>query len=172
MRRCSIYQLDDNDKRLFWTYARIVKKNLLPKKEDYHIVYITDMDCETDEQALRNLYSRLNTGTLPPGFKGHTPSISDVIRVSVPYGSDKWYYIDRIGFKELKEFETRLYYVPVCYQMCGRIPVRASSPDAAIQWAKEHMSELSLPENASCLADSFEIDKERLVLDGKDVSYE
>lgn len=167
MRRCGIYQLDDEDKRLFWSYARIVKKNLLPKKEDYHIVYITDMDCETDEEALRSLYSQLNTEPLPLGFKGHTPSISDIIRVSVPHGSDRWYYIDKIGFKELKEFETRLYYVPVCYQMCGSVPVRASSPETAIQWAKEHMDELGLPENASYLTDSFEIDEEGLVRDEK-----
>ena len=177
--RCNIYQLkDDEDERLFLSYDRVVKKGILPGREDYRLVYTEDVEGTDDIMVMNALYNRLNI-ELPPHFYGHTPSVSDVMEV-VRADSDKWYYIDRIGFKELKDFaqdkkessrKEKTYFVPVVYEMYGRVPVKAVSPKEAYEWANEHIDELKLPSDASYLEDSFEVDGSGIIMDEEENMY-
>lgn len=53
-----------------------------------------------------------------------------------------------------------IYKVPVVWSMMGYVLVDAYSSEEAMEYAKNHIDELSLPANAEYIDDSFEIDEE------------
>lgn len=66
-----------------------------------------------------------------------------------------------------EEMAKTTYYVPVVYSMYGRVEVRGNfkNPEEAVQWAVDHKNDLPLPNDASYLEDSFEVDTEGTVFD-------
>lgn len=66
-----------------------------------------------------------------------------------------------------EEMAKTTYYVPVVYSMYGRVKVRGNfkNPEEAVQWADDHKNDLPLPDGASYLEDSFEVDTEGTVFD-------
>ena len=52
--------------------------------------------------TLENIFVALNVGKKPDGYRGHSLSISDVVLMDGVY-----YYVDIIGFKEIK-FDEKL----------------------------------------------------------------
>lgn len=53
-----------------------------------------------------------------------------------------------------------VYKVPVVWSMMGYVLVDAESREAAMEYAKEHADDFSLPTNGEYLDESFEIDEE------------
>lgn len=93
----SIYQLkqtNEGKKLLFLTYDEIHGK---VNSKNYEKVW--DGEIDDVENPLDKIYENLGQ-TLPKGFYGHTPSISDVIALE----DGTSYYIDQIGFKLLDDF--------------------------------------------------------------------
>lgn len=94
----SIYQLKqtkEGKSLLFLTYDEIHGK-VNPK--NYEKVW--EGTVEDDEHPLDSIYKELGL-SLPKGFYGHTPSISDVIVLEDGTAN----YIDHIGFKQIDNFE-------------------------------------------------------------------
>lgn len=72
----------------------------VPKAEIYDKVFDGEVECED----LEDVYAMFNDNR-PRGFNGHSLSESDVIEVINDDGKSKFYYCDRIGFKEV-DFDT------------------------------------------------------------------
>ncbi|WP_417765051.1 YodL domain-containing protein [Sinanaerobacter sp. ZZT-01] len=66
-----------------------------PKMSDYQIVY----DGEVETNDLEALYTKFNTAH-PPGYAGHSLSMSDVLELYGENGSS-FFYCDRFGFQEI-----------------------------------------------------------------------
>lgn len=66
-----------------------------PSPEHYNIVY--DGQLETND--LEAIYTRCNTNH-PPGYRGHSLSMSDVVELYDEEGSE-YHYCDRFGFKQI-----------------------------------------------------------------------
>ena len=66
-----------------------------PSPEHYGIVY--DGQLETND--LETIYTRCNTNH-PPGYRGHSLSMSDVVELYDEGGSE-YHYCDRFGFKQI-----------------------------------------------------------------------
>ena len=65
------------------------------KKDSYDEVYSFDMESSKDVE-LDDIYEIFNIRR-PSDFKGHSLSVSDVVRFD-----DKYYYCDSFGWKELE----------------------------------------------------------------------
>lgn len=61
--------------------------------------------------------------------------------------------------------EENIYLIPVVYSMYGRVEAKGRTPEEALEWAVENAYELPLPDDASYLEDSFEVDEEGIILD-------
>ena len=70
-----------------------------PVISDYNRVYSGKLY----DQELDDIYRILNTAH-PDGFTGHSLSVSDVVVIHRD-GTDKAYYVDSFGFKELPGFK-------------------------------------------------------------------
>ena len=95
--RIRVFQIDDckdKDKRMFMSYENVMKSaNVDP--EIYHQVYGGVVNCSDIE----SVFSLCNT-EYPPGYYGHSMSVSDVVEICD--GSDKgFYYCDHIGFQKI-----------------------------------------------------------------------
>lgn len=66
-----------------------------PAPKHYNIVY----DGQLGTNDLEAIYSRCNTNH-PPGYKGHSLSMSDVVELYDEEGSE-FHYCDRFGFKQI-----------------------------------------------------------------------
>lgn len=92
----SIYQLNDSKEGkalLFETYDNV--KNKVDKK---NYVQVWTGDIEESDDIVDDIYKAFGV-SLPIGFYGHTPSISDVIVLE----NGEAYYINDIGFAKLDE---------------------------------------------------------------------
>lgn len=65
-----------------------------PRMEDYRLAY----DGQLNTNDLEEIYTRCNNDH-PPGYDGHSLSMSDVVEL---YGADgsEYHYCDRFGFKQ------------------------------------------------------------------------
>jgi hypothetical protein len=64
----------------------------------YNKVYEGDIEENgTTDGTLDNIFTTLNIGKKPEGYKGHSLSVSDVIKMD-----GKYYYVDDYGFEEVK----------------------------------------------------------------------
>ena len=66
-----------------------------PDPSDYHVVY----DGHLGTNDLEAIYTRCNTNH-PPGYKGHSLSMSDVVEL-YDETSNSFHYCDRFGFSEI-----------------------------------------------------------------------
>lgn len=83
-----------------------------------------------EDRTLDSIYEEFNL-RIPVGFKGHSLSVSDVIVIHEK-DAERAYYVDSIGFKEVKGFfsSTDLNWIetdPDCAQHCRRFSVDALS---------------------------------------------
>lgn len=97
MKRCRVWQLapEANIMMKFIGYDEFVKRFGEPDLADYQIVY----DGETETNDLEALYTKFNTNH-PPGYEGHSLSMSDVLELYDSDGST-FYYCDRFGFQKI-----------------------------------------------------------------------
>ena len=98
---CQLRRLKENKKLMFIPYAKLENE---PISTSYKKVYTGDIDelkCG-ENQILDKLFEKFNID-IPVGFTGHSLSVSDVIVLDIG-GKKSVYYVDSIGFKELKTF--------------------------------------------------------------------
>lgn len=78
----------------FRRYDAVVGEFGAVRREDYACVYAFDLESSVDI-TLDDIYEIFNL-RIPSDFKGHSLSVSDVVRVD-----NKYYYCDSFGWKEL-----------------------------------------------------------------------
>lgn len=97
LKNCRIHQLkpDVDIMMKFIDYDEMTKRFGEPNPENYKVVY--DGQLETND--LDAIYEKFNLDH-PPGYQGHSLSMSDVIELYDQNGS-AFHYVDRFGFKEI-----------------------------------------------------------------------
>ncbi len=98
IKSCRIYQLKPEVDVMmkFIGYDELLKSFGRPDRQKYRVVY--DGQIETDN--LDAIFEKFNLHH-PPGFRGHSLSISDVIELRGKDGSE-FHYVDRFGFKQIE----------------------------------------------------------------------
>ena len=95
MNKIKIYQLSHSTDYLFMDYEFAKKHNFNLK--DYKLVYEFTNDSDSDiDIILEKVFVDFNIHR-PNDFKGHSLSVSDIVKLN-----NKLYYVDSIGFKEIK----------------------------------------------------------------------
>lgn len=79
----------------FISYEEMVRQFGEPSPEDYRIAY----DGQLDTNDLEAIYARCNLNH-PPGYNGHSLSMSDVVELYDAQGSE-YHYCDRLGFQRI-----------------------------------------------------------------------
>lgn len=79
----------------FRSYAEVVKVSGEPCMENYEAVFGGALDTND----LEAIYAKFNLDH-PPGFKGHSLSISDMVELYDESGSE-FHYVDRFGFQKI-----------------------------------------------------------------------
>lgn len=79
----------------FISYEEMVRQFGEPSPEDYRIAY----DGQLDTNDLEAIYARCNINH-PPGYNGHSLSMSDVVELYDAQGSG-YHYCDRFGFEQI-----------------------------------------------------------------------
>lgn len=109
--RVRILQLADTPENagLFFRGYNSVEKNGISITGDrYEVMY----DCQRPESHnMEAIYVEFNVNN-PADFKGHSLSVSDVVVADYEDGTQKCYYVDIVGFKELPAFNPGLAYKP------------------------------------------------------------
>lgn len=97
LKRCRVWQLNpDSDIMMkFISYDDLVVRFGEPDHVNFQVVY----DSEVETNDLEALYTKFNLDH-PPGYEGHSLSMSDVLELHDSSGS-VFYYCDRFGFKEI-----------------------------------------------------------------------
>lgn len=100
LKNCCVWQLNpDVDIRMkFISYDELCREFGPPDPANYRQVY--DGAVETND--LEALYTKFNMDH-PPGYEGHSLSMSDVLELYDESGST-FHYVDRFGFKQV-DFE-------------------------------------------------------------------
>lgn len=97
LKSCRIWQLKpDVDIRMkFIGYDEMVQNFGEPDPAHYRLAY----DGQVETNDLEELYAKFNTEQ-PPGYDGHSLSMSDVVELYDETGSS-FHYVDRFGFREI-----------------------------------------------------------------------
>ncbi|MEG0824439.1 MAG: YodL domain-containing protein [Oscillospiraceae bacterium] len=97
LKNCRVWQLKpESDVRMrFITLTDYEKGFGSPQRADYQAVF----DGEVETNDLEALYTKFNVNH-PPGYAGHSLSMSDVLELYDDSGST-YHYCDRFGFKEI-----------------------------------------------------------------------
>lgn len=97
LKKCRVWQLkpDVDIMMKFIGYDELLERFGEPDPDNYRMVY----DGEVDTNNLEALYAKFNLDH-PPGYEGHSLSMSDVIELYDTSGSI-FHYVDRFGFKEV-----------------------------------------------------------------------
>lgn len=97
LKSCRIHQLkpDVEVTMKFVGYDEMLERFGKPNPENYRVVY----DGEIETNDLDAIYEKFNHHH-PPGYQGHSLSISDVIELYDQSGSS-FHYVDRFGFQEI-----------------------------------------------------------------------
>lgn len=100
LKDCRVWQLkpDVDIHMKFIDYEGLCRDFGPPDPANYHQVY----DGAVETNSLEALYTKFNTSR-PPGYAGHSLSMSDVLELYDESGST-FHYVDRFGFK-LVDFE-------------------------------------------------------------------
>lgn len=97
LKSCRIWQLKpDVDIRMkFIGYDELVRDFGEPEPGNYRLAY----DGQVETNDLEELYAKFNTEH-PPGYEGHSISMSDVVELYDETGGS-FHYVDRFGFKKI-----------------------------------------------------------------------
>jgi len=97
LKKCRVHQLkpDVDVMMKFIGYDELMERFGEPDPENYQVVY----DGEVETNDLEELYAKFNLDH-PPGYEGHSLSMSDVVELYDDSGSS-FHYVDRFGFKEV-----------------------------------------------------------------------
>ena len=79
----------------FISYEETVRQFGEPSREHYRVAY----DGQLDTNDLEAIYTRCNVNH-PPGYDGHSLSMSDVVELYDAEGSE-FHYCDRFGFQQI-----------------------------------------------------------------------
>jgi len=79
----------------FIGYDELLERFGEPNPENYRVVY----DGQLETNNLDAIYEKFNLDH-PPGYQGHSLSMSDVIELYDQNGSS-FHYVDRLGFREI-----------------------------------------------------------------------
>lgn len=95
LKKCRVHQLKPNVDVMmkFIGYDELLERFGEPDPDNYRVVY----DGEVETNNLEELYVRFNLDH-PPGYKGHSLSMSDVVDLYDDSGSS-FHYVDRFGFR-------------------------------------------------------------------------
>lgn len=98
LKNVRIWQLkpDTNVYKKFISLDEMEKQFGAPDPADYHIAY----DGQLGTNDLEAIFERCNVNH-PPGYNGHSLSISDVVELYDSTGSE-YHYCDRFGFKQIQ----------------------------------------------------------------------
>ncbi|MDI6877914.1 MAG: YodL domain-containing protein [Desulfitobacteriaceae bacterium] len=97
LKSCRVWQLrpDVDPMMKFIGYDELLEHFGKPDPDNYRVVY----DGEAGTNDLEALFAKFNLAH-PPGYEGHSLSMSDVIELYDASGST-FHYVDRFGFKEV-----------------------------------------------------------------------
>lgn len=97
LKNVRIWQLkpDVDILKKFISYEEMVRQFGEPSPEDYRIAY----DGQLGTNDLEAIYARCNINH-PPGYNGHSLSMSDVVELYDARGSE-YHYCDRFGFEQI-----------------------------------------------------------------------
>lgn len=97
LKQCRVWQLGpQSDLRMrFISLADFRAEFGEPQLSDYQCVY----DGEVETNDLEALYTKFNTAH-PPGYAGHSLSMSDLLEL-YDEGGSRYHYCDRFGFSEI-----------------------------------------------------------------------
>ena len=97
LKNVRIWQLKpENDVHMkFISYEEMVKEFGAPDPQNYRIAY----DGQLGTNDLESIYARCNVNH-PPGYSGHSLSMSDVVELYDAEGSE-FHYCDRFGFQKI-----------------------------------------------------------------------
>ena len=99
MKSYKIYQLPVEHKAKFMGYEFAQKHNVMPKLEDYNLVWEGQYPYSGGTPlwvTCDDIYLKFNAGRHPEGYKGHSISMSDVIEID-----GKYFYCDSFGWEEV-----------------------------------------------------------------------
>lgn len=104
LKNCRVWQLkpETDIMKRFIGYEELRGRFGDPDIEDYQMVY----DGAVKSNDLEELYEIFNQHH-PPGYMGHSLSMSDLVELYDGSGS-VFYYCDRIGFQEVEVAESKL----------------------------------------------------------------
>lgn len=100
LKDCRVWQLkpDVDIHMKFISYDELIKQFGQPDPDNYQLVF----EGMVDTNDLEALYEKFNTDH-PPGYCGHSLSMSDVVELYDEMGSS-FHYVDRFGFQQV-DFE-------------------------------------------------------------------
>lgn len=98
LKDCRVWQLkpDVDVSMKFIGYDQLLKRFGPPDPGNYRMVF----EGEVETNDLEELYVKFNLAQ-PPGYSGHSLSISDVLELYDEDGST-FHYVDRVGFKQVE----------------------------------------------------------------------
>lgn len=99
MKNFKVYQLPVEHNAKFMRLSFVKKHNIMPKLEDYKLVYEGEFEPQGEYSEPDQLYMKFQ-GEKPEGYTGHSISMSDVVEID-----GKYYYCDSIGWEEIS-FQT------------------------------------------------------------------
>lgn len=97
LKNCRVWQLKPNVDiyMKFIGYDQLLQRFGAPDPGNYQMVF----DGEVKTNDLEELYAKFNLAK-PPGYQGHSLSISDVLELYDENGST-FHYVDRVGFQQV-----------------------------------------------------------------------
>ena len=95
---------DETRDMLFESYGALQRMGMEPEIDHYDVIYVAPMPVGVDRDTfLESTFTRFNID-IPPDFRGHSLSVSDVVMLK--QGSEvSSHYVDTIGFMELPGFD-------------------------------------------------------------------
>lgn len=97
LKSCRVWQLKSNVDVMmkFIGYDELLEHFGEPDPDNYRVVY----DGEVETNNLEELFAKFNLDH-PPGYEGHSLSMSDVVELYDDSGGS-FHYVDRFGFREI-----------------------------------------------------------------------
>lgn len=97
LKKCRVHQLKPNVDVMmkFIEYDELLEHFGEPDPDNYRVVY----DGEVETNDMEELFAKFNLDH-PPGYEGHSLSMSDVVELYDDLGSS-FHYVDRFGFREI-----------------------------------------------------------------------
>lgn len=97
LKKCRVHQLKPNVDVMmkFIGYDELLEHFGEPDPGNYRVVY----DGEVETNDMEELFAKFNLDH-PPGYEGHSLSMSDVVELYDDLGSS-FHYVDRFGFREI-----------------------------------------------------------------------